>query len=70
MMRDVMGVMEMFRNWIIVIAAQFCTFTQNNWIVNLQWMNFTVYMLYSNKAVFKKEWEKEKMPVSVLPLEH
>lgn len=69
MMKDVMGVMEMFHNWIIVIAAQFSKFTQNNWIVNLQWMNFTVYMLYSNKAVFKKS-ERKKMPVSVLPLEY
>ena len=67
MMTDVMGVMEMFNNWIIVIAAQFCKFTQNNWIVNLQWI--LQYMLYSNKAVFKKS-ERKKMPVSVLPLEY
>lgn len=39
---------------IMVKAVQLYECTKNHWIVQFQWVNFSVCILYVSKAVFKK----------------
>lgn len=37
----------------MVMVAQWCKFTENNWILHLKQVNFVVHKLYLKKAVTK-----------------
>ena len=48
-----LGVTEMFKNWIAAIAAQLGKFTINHWNVHFKWVHVTICELNLNKAVAK-----------------
>lgn len=35
------------------MAAQFCEYNENHWIINFKWLKVIVYELYVNAGIFK-----------------
>lgn len=48
-----LGVTEMFKNWIAAIAAQLGKFTRNHWNVHFKWVHVMICELNLNKAAAK-----------------
>ena len=47
------GVMQMFRNEMVAMVAQFCDYAKNHWLVHFKMVVYMVCKVYLNKTAKK-----------------
>ena len=66
-MRNPVGVMDVFSNWMVVMVAYLSRLYKDHGLVHLKWVNFTICELHHDKVVFKKIMGTESSTILITP---